>query len=130
MNQVCQALSGGEKVYSFPTFHPKEQNTQPFFSELIELLPSAPHSFRNQDADKTGNSSDPTLQILYGQPRKHGNVNTEKNQNPALGRSLEEEKHLQAMHWKNPPLRKKVKQQHVKDAGKRRSLDTGWTGVL
>lgn len=39
MNQVCQALSGGEKVYSFLTFHPEEQNTQPFFSEVIELLP-------------------------------------------------------------------------------------------
>lgn len=95
---------------------------------LIQLLPSTPHPFRNQDTDKTSNSSDPTLQILYGQPWKHGHVNTEKKQNPTHGRSLEEEKHLQAMHWKNPLLRKKVKQEHVKDAGKCMSLDMGWTG--
>lgn len=44
MNQICQSLSGGEKVCSSPTFHPKEKNIQPF-SEIIELLPSAPHSF-------------------------------------------------------------------------------------
>lgn len=67
---------------SSPTFHPKEQSTQPFFSEIIESLPSAPHPFRNQDADKTSNSSDPTLQILYGQPWKHGHVNTEKKTKP------------------------------------------------
>lgn len=64
MNQVCQALSGWEEVFSSPTFHPKKQNTQSF-SEITELVPSAPHPFRNQDADKTSNSSDPTLQILY-----------------------------------------------------------------
>lgn len=80
----------------------------------------------NQDTDKTSNSSDPTLQILYGQPWKHGNVNNEKKQNSAHGRSLEVKKHLQALHWKNSPLRKKVKQQHVKDAGKCVNLDTGW----
>lgn len=80
----------------FPSQRTKHE--QPLFSEIIELLPSAPHSFRNQDADKTSNSSDPTLQILYGQPWKHGNVNTEKKQNPTHGRSLEVEKHLQAMH--------------------------------
>lgn len=54
------------RIYCSPPFHPKEQNTHPFFSEkIIEFLPIAPHSFRRQGADKTGNSSDPTLQILY-----------------------------------------------------------------
>lgn len=42
------------------------------------------------------------------------------------GRSLEREKHLQTIHWKNPPLRKKVEQQHVKHAGRYVNLEIGW----
>lgn len=44
------------RIYCFPPSHPEEQNTQSFFSEkIIEFLPSAPHSFRRQGADKAGN---------------------------------------------------------------------------
>lgn len=51
-------------IYCPPSFHHKEQNSQPFFSEkIIAFLPSAPHSFGRQGADKIGNSSDPTSQI-------------------------------------------------------------------
>lgn len=68
-------------IYCPPSFHPKEQNSQPFFSEkIIAFLPGAPHSFGRQGADKIGNSSDPTSQILYYQSWKHRNINTEEKQ--------------------------------------------------
>lgn len=119
-------------IYCSLPFHPKEQNTQSLFSEkIIEFLPSAPHPFRRQGADKTGSSSDPTLQILYYQPWKCGNVNIEENQKPTHGRSLERKKKKKKIcklcTVKNPALRKKVKRQHVNHAGRYVDLEASWT---
>lgn len=65
-----------------------------FSEKVIVFLPGVPHSFGRQGADKTGNSSDPPLQILCYQPWMHVNVNTEKRkekktQKYTLKRSLE-----------------------------------------
>lgn len=125
----CNASMKRSYTCSFPANLKGTKAGKPmgFSEKVIVFLPGVPHSFRRQGASKTGNSSDPTLQILCYQPRMHVNVNTDKRKEKKTTKMYILKKGV----WKsvcklctrkNSALRKKIKKLHVKHEWKYVSL--------